>query len=296
MTLKSTISAVIAFVGAAATFALVELAAAEQASQTYRNGLATEDSYFPIGVWLQSPSNAPEYKAIGINLFIGLYEGPTEEQLAELARREMPVIAEQNDVALKSPHAGMIRGWLQPDEPDNAQPLLSGSWGSCIPANEVAKRSAEIKAKDATRPVLINFGRGVADPNWRGRGRCTGDTAYYDVAASGADILSSDIIRSYRTRRPWPAGWITPRAASSACGPRRVMGSASGRPLKPRTSNRRKRGSPPLSCDLKYGSRSFKARMESSILRMNGPGDSARMACSARAKGLSGNSRFVQLV
>ena len=193
MTLKSTISAVIAFVGAAATFALMDLATAEQATQTYRNGLATEASYFPIGVWLQSPSNAPEYKAIGINLFIGLYQGPTEEQLAELARREMPVVAEQNDVALKSPYAGMIRGWMQADEPDNAQPLASGSWGLCIPANEVAKRSTDIKAKDTTRPVLISFGRGVADPNWRGRGRCTGDTGYYDVAASGADILSFDI-------------------------------------------------------------------------------------------------------
>ncbi len=194
VTLKSMICAAVALLGVAATLAPAEPASADRsAPKVYKNGLPTEASYFPIGVWLQSPSNAPEYKAIGVNLFIGLYEGPTEGQLAELAERQMPVIAEQNDVALKSPNAGVVRGWIAADEPDNAQPLASGSWGSCIPANEVAKRSADIKAKDPTRPVLISFGRGVADPAWRGRGSCTGDMAYYDIAAAGADILSFDI-------------------------------------------------------------------------------------------------------
>jgi hypothetical protein len=195
MTLTSTISVAVVIIGAVAAFSPkdVTVAAEQSPAHVYRNGLPTEESYFPIGVWLQSPSHAPEFKAIGINLFVGLDQGPTEEQLAELTMRDIPVIAEQNDVALKSPNAGVIRGWMQGDEPDNAQPFGSGSWGTCIAANKVAKRSVEIKAKDATRPVLIDFGRGVADPAWRGRGPCTGDLAYYDVAVSGADILSSDI-------------------------------------------------------------------------------------------------------
>jgi hypothetical protein len=105
----------------------------------------------------------------------------------------MPVFAEQNDVALNSRNTSIIRGWMQGDEPDNSQLLQSGSWGLCIPASEVAKKTASIKAKDPTRPVYINFGRGVSDPTWRGRGSCTGDTGYYDAAVSGADIISSDI-------------------------------------------------------------------------------------------------------
>jgi hypothetical protein len=169
-------------------------AAAEQTlPQDYGNGLPAESSFFPIGVWLQSPSHAAEFRAIGINLFIGLYDGPTEQQLADLAKLKMPVIAEQNDVALMSVNSDIIRGWLVADEPDNAQPAPGGSWGPCIAAKDVAKRSAEIKARDPTRPVLVNFGRGVADPKWIGRGSCTGDLGYYNVAAAQADILSFDI-------------------------------------------------------------------------------------------------------
>jgi hypothetical protein len=52
------------------------------AAVAYENGFPTDPGFFPIGVWLQSPANAPEYKAIGINTFVGLWEGPTELQLA----------------------------------------------------------------------------------------------------------------------------------------------------------------------------------------------------------------------
>src|SRR6516225_2702151 len=91
-------------------------------AEVHQNGLPSDPSYFPIGVWMQQPRLAPEYKAIGVNLFVGLWKGPTEAQLAELAKYDMPVLAEQNDVGLTSPNARMIRGWLvREDEPDNAQ-------------------------------------------------------------------------------------------------------------------------------------------------------------------------------
>src|ERR1044071_3172543 len=32
---------------------------------------------FPIAVWLQSPSNAARYQAAGVNLYVGLWKGPT---------------------------------------------------------------------------------------------------------------------------------------------------------------------------------------------------------------------------
>ena len=167
---------------------------ASAAPQNYRNGLPSDPSYFPTGVWLQSPKLAPEYKAIGVNLFVGLWKGPTETQLAELARYDMPVFAAQTEVGLRSRDAKMIRGWmLNEDEPDNAQPGASGGWGACMPAKDVAAETRAIKRNDPTRPVLVGFGRGVADPNWRGRGLCMGDMAYYRDAAVGADILAFDI-------------------------------------------------------------------------------------------------------
>jgi hypothetical protein len=157
------------------------------------SGIRSGAGYFPIAVWMQSPSNAGKYKELGINTYMGLWKGPTEEQLAQLARFGMSAITEQNEIALRSANRGLIKGWLQPDEPDNAQPLALGGYGTCIPATDVARRTREIKARDATRPVSINFGPGVADTAWTGRGPCTGDTKYYDIAIEGAGIISFDI-------------------------------------------------------------------------------------------------------
>src|SRR5688572_27433227 len=69
-------------------------------SLTWSNGLSSDPNYFPIAVWLQSPHNATAYKAAGINLYVGLWQGPTEAQLAALKAAEMPVICEQNEVGL----------------------------------------------------------------------------------------------------------------------------------------------------------------------------------------------------
>ena len=157
------------------------------------NGFPVDANFFPIGVWMQSPIRAASYKAIGINTFVGLWEGPTEQQLAALARQDMYVVAEQNDVGLKSVNRHIIKAWMQQDEPDNAQPIGLGLYGTCIAASEVTRRTREIKAADPTRPVMLNFGQGVANEFWQGRGKCNGDYRYYDVAINGADILSYDI-------------------------------------------------------------------------------------------------------
>ena len=44
-------------------------------------GFLADPDVFPIAVWLQSPARAADYKAIGINLYVGLWRGPTEAQL-----------------------------------------------------------------------------------------------------------------------------------------------------------------------------------------------------------------------
>ena len=168
----------------------------------YENGFPNENTFFPLGVWLQSPARAPRYKEMGINMFVGLWQGPTEAQLSILARNGMFVVAEQNDVALRSENRHVIKAWLHRDEPDNAQPIGLGLYGRCIPAAEVVRRSREMKLNDPTRPVMINFGQGIANEYWKGRGPCNGDMNYYNVAIEDADILSFDI---------YPVGSSTPQ-------------------------------------------------------------------------------------
>jgi hypothetical protein len=159
----------------------------------YQNGFPKENTVFPLGVWLQSPARASRYKEMGINVFVGLWEGPTEAQLAVLAKYDMFVVAEQNDIGLRSVNRHVIKAWLHQDEPDNAQSIGLGLYGRCVPAAQVVRRSREMKIKDPTRPVMINFGQGIANEYWKGRGPCNGDMEYYDVAIEGADILSFDI-------------------------------------------------------------------------------------------------------
>jgi hypothetical protein len=145
---------------------------------------------------------AAAYKAIGINTFVGLYQGPTEDQLAQLTKYGMFAVAEQNDVGLNSMNRQVIKAWMHGDEPDNAQPIGFGLYGSCIPASKVVRHTQEMKSRDPTRPVMINFGQGIANEYWRGRGACNGDLKYYDYAAQGVDILSFDI---------YPVGSTTPQ-------------------------------------------------------------------------------------
>jgi hypothetical protein len=162
--------------------------------QSFENGFPNEVGFFPLGVWLQSPNSAPRYKAIGINTFVGLWKGPTELQLATLARDSMFAVADQNDVGLNSTNRYVIKAWLDSkDEPDNARSMAYGLFRTCIPATEVVRRSHEMKDRDPTRPIMVLFGQGIANEFWRGRGLCNGDMNYYDVAVDGADILAFDI-------------------------------------------------------------------------------------------------------
>jgi hypothetical protein len=182
-------------IAAAALLGLAAVAGAGAASAgpLYRNGFSADRAFFPIGVWLQSPRNAPEYKSMGVNTFVGLSGGATGANLQQLAKFGLFAAVEQDAASLHATDNGVVRAWLQGDEPDNAQPIGPGRYGPCIAAAQVARRTRELAARDPSRPVMINFGRGVADPQWNGRGSCTGDMRYYDIAIAGAGIVSFDI-------------------------------------------------------------------------------------------------------
>ncbi|NOY79556.1 MAG: hypothetical protein GXP31_00995, partial [Kiritimatiellaeota bacterium] len=177
-------------------------------------GPGDSDAWFPIAVWLQDPRNAAAYKALGFNLFIGLWKGPTEKQLAALRKAGMPVICAQNKYALRHLDDPIIVGWMHGDEPDNAQrfetfwrsdpervaqawPQYAGrSWRGYGPPRapaQIATAYEDMKRKDPSRPILLNLGQGVAWDNWRGRGVRSRHPEDYPRYLEGCDVVSFDI-------------------------------------------------------------------------------------------------------
>ncbi len=160
----------------------------------FSHGPSSDAGFFPIAVWLQSPSNARAYADIGINTFVGLYQGPTDAQLAVLADAGVPALCDQSGVYAGHLNDPTIRGWTQQDEPDNAQPDGQGGYGPCIDPTVIQGIYATFKANDPTRPVYLNLGQGVAWEQWIGRGSaCAGRLDMYPQYALGTDIVSFDI-------------------------------------------------------------------------------------------------------
>ncbi len=177
----------------------------------WENGPPRDPGFFPIAVWLQDPKNAPRYKAAGFNVYVGLWKGPTEKQLALLKQAQMPVICAQNDVGLKHKNDPTIIGWMHPDEPDNAQPIGGGKYGPPIPPESIVASYEKFRAADPTRPVLLNLGQGVAWDGWVGRGVRTNHPEDYPRYIAGCDIVSFDIYPVVSTR-PQVTGklWLVP--------------------------------------------------------------------------------------
>lgn len=163
----------------------------------WKFGPAKHSTFFPIAVWLQQPRNARRFKQAGINLYVGLWQGPTEEQIAALREADMPVICEQNAVGLRHREDPIIVGWMHPDEPDNAQPITDPAtgrkgWGGPVPPERVVEWYRQIRSKDPDRPVLLNLGQGVANDSWVGRGTGAHPDDYFTYV-KGADIISYDV-------------------------------------------------------------------------------------------------------
>jgi hypothetical protein len=170
-----------------------ELHAAEP-NKTWARGLPTDPGFFPIGVWLQSPNNAARYREAGINVYVGLWKGPTSEQLATLRAAGMSVICDQNATALGRLDDPTIVGWMHGDEPDNAQPRQDGKgYGPPIPPQKIVENYQKLRAADPSRPVLLNLGQGVAYDNYIGRGVRRNHPEDYGEYLRGSDIASFDI-------------------------------------------------------------------------------------------------------
>jgi hypothetical protein len=160
----------------------------------WTRGPATNSGFFPLAVWLQSPAKAEQYKKAGINTYVGLWRGPTEEQLATLRKAGMKVICRQNDLALRRLDDTAIIGWMHNDEPDNAQSLgKDQGYGPPIPPVKILSDYEKIRAADPSRPVFLNLGQGVAWDQYIGRGVRRNHPEDYPEYIQGCDIVSFDI-------------------------------------------------------------------------------------------------------
>lgn len=165
------------------------------AERRWPNGFPDRPDFFPLCVWVQNVRNAERYKAIGVNTYVSLYRGPTEEQLAALEKAGMYAVVHQSERSLKFKDSEVIVGWMHGDEPDNAQPRRDGGrgWGPPIAPEKIIANYERIKAADPTRPVLLNLGQGVAWDNWHGRGVRSRHPEDYPEYVKGCDIASFDI-------------------------------------------------------------------------------------------------------
>ena len=154
----------------------------------------SDPKFFPIAVWLQNPDKAAAYRAAGINLYVGLWRGPTDEQLAKLKANGMHVICSQNAVGLQYKDDPTIAGWMHGDEPDNAQAIRGQKgYGPPILPARIVENYQKIKQADPSRPVLLNLGQGVAWDQYIGRGVRRNHPEDYPEYIQGCDIVSFDI-------------------------------------------------------------------------------------------------------
>lgn len=150
--------------------------------------------YFPIAVWLQQTAHAKTYRDMGVNTYVGLWNGLDARQWDELVAADMRLMVAQNDFALSLGNHPLLCAWTLGDEPDNAQwNEREKRYDPCIEPEKIVARYKQIKEKDPSRPVYLNLGQGVSFTQWVGRGACTGNTALYPEYIKGADIISYDI-------------------------------------------------------------------------------------------------------
>lgn len=169
---------------------------------SWSHGPSTDASFFPIAVWLQSPSNAAAYQAIGINTFVGLWQGPTDAQLSGIDSAGIDVICDQDVDWANHLQDPLLVGWQQQDEPDNAQPLDDGGYGPCVDPGVIQQVAATFRGNDSSRPVYLNLGQGTAWAGYYGRGSACAGVDDYAQYALGADILSFDIYPVNSTDAP----------------------------------------------------------------------------------------------
>jgi hypothetical protein len=170
----------------------------ENTGVRWKNGPSTDPDYFPIGVWAQHHRDAAKYRKLGVNLYLSLPGGPTEEQLTALQSAGMKTICRQNNIGLRHLDSPTIIGWMHGDEPDNFTKNNAGNWVPKRTSQSIVSDYQRIKHNDPSRPVLLNLGQGVSNDQWKGGWAKESD---YRELVKGCDIVSYDIYPACSTRK-----------------------------------------------------------------------------------------------
>ncbi|MGW8281618.1 hypothetical protein ACWGK7_19280 (plasmid) [Sphingomonas aurantiaca] len=162
-------------------------------SATLARRLAADADFFPVAVWYQSPASVARWAALGVNVFLSPNGEASAADLERFRAAGVYMIPRRSIGFPVSSSDATVLAWAGNDEPDNAQPLPGGGWGTCVPPVVLRREYTAHRVVDR-RPLFRNFGRGVALPGWNGRGACAGnEEGYYPAAIRASDIVSFDI-------------------------------------------------------------------------------------------------------
>ncbi|NLX57831.1 MAG: hypothetical protein GXY74_01940 [Phycisphaerae bacterium] len=193
----------------------------------FKDGAWADPHFFPISVWMQPVSSARKYKDAGVNIYMNLWKGPTEEHLAALREVGMAVMVELNDAAVRHKDDPQIVGWQQLDEPDLAHSNTNGwpdlaarkdaDWNATIGRYQPPVHPDQIIAHYrllkaiADKPVYVGFSFGFM---YEYVGRANRKTHMEDYAEyiKGADLVGYDIYPGLHQYKPaagkyWVEAW-----------------------------------------------------------------------------------------
>jgi hypothetical protein len=125
----------------------------------------SDNTFFPIAVWLSDPAHADELAALGINTYLGIFANTGAINTAAAAG--VSIIPQANEwtaseVTAETTGRDSVVGWLPRDEPE-----LNVSFSTYM--SEVSA----VNARDTDRFILTNFCHGIRR------------TVFYDDATSG---------------------------------------------------------------------------------------------------------------
>jgi hypothetical protein len=155
----------------------------------WAQGMPTDPAYFPIGVWLQLPADAAAYRRVGVNLYVNLWKGPSDDDLSALAGAGMRVICEQNAVGLRHRGDPTIVGWFLHGDPDIELSEGARITRSTVDPETILRAYRDTGARDPARPLFLLLGRGVAWDDDPQRGPRAHHPEDYDTYVRGGDLL-----------------------------------------------------------------------------------------------------------
>lgn len=154
---------------------------------------SSKPDFFPLGVYLQSAQRAEQWSQIGINMISPANGYLTFDDIKRIEALGMVVGGNAADLVPLDRSGAALPFFVTVDEPDNAQLQADGTYGPCVTPAALREESASLRKLSGGRPILRNFGRGIVEPDWVGRGKCAGSRYdYYPDAIASVDIASFD--------------------------------------------------------------------------------------------------------